>query len=227
LSNLANYTTGGTIHLVVNNQVGFTTDPSASRSGPYCTDLAKMLNCPILHVNGDDPEAVVQACEFASEWRQRYKSDVVIDLVCYRKHGHNEIDEPMFTQPLMYKKIKEHPSTLVSTHSTHAAWGWSDSDTRFFVFVSSLSPSFSFFPSSSSLMCMQVRCECCGGLSALAVFAAAVFDALSEHVPFVFASPGFCFAGQRGPLRYDTSNSRQAEDAASPSDAAMQSWAVS
>jgi len=112
LSNLTNYTTGGTIHLVVNNQVGFTTDPSSSRSGPYCTDLAKMLNCPILHVNGDDPEAVVQACEFASEWRQKYKSDVVIDLVCYRKHGHNEIDEPMFTQPLMYKKIKEHPSTL-------------------------------------------------------------------------------------------------------------------
>jgi len=112
LSNLKDYTTGGTIHLVVNNQVGFTTDPSSARSGPYCTDLAKMLNCPILHVNGDDPEAVVHVCEFASEWRQKFKSDVVIDLVCYRKHGHNEIDEPMFTQPIMYKKIKEHPSTL-------------------------------------------------------------------------------------------------------------------
>ena len=118
LSNLTNYTTGGTIHLVVNNQVGFTTDPSSSRSTPYCTDLAKMLNAPILHVNGDDPEAVVHVCEFASEWRQKFKSDVVIDLVCYRKHGHNEIDEPMFTQPLMYQKIKEHPSTLVST-TTH------------------------------------------------------------------------------------------------------------
>jgi 2-oxoglutarate dehydrogenase E1 component len=125
LSNLKDYTTGGTIHLVVNNQVGFTTDPTSSRSGPYCTDLAKMLNCPILHVNGDDPEAVVHVCEFASEWRQRYKSDVVIDLVCYRKHGHNEIDEPMFTQPIMYKKIHEHPSTLVSqrndTQAAHAS----------------------------------------------------------------------------------------------------------
>ena len=117
MSNLTNYTTGGTIHLVVNNQVGFTTDPSSARSTPYCTDLAKMLNAPILHVNGDDPEAVVHVCEFASEWRQKYKSDVVIDLVCYRKHGHNEIDEPMFTQPLMYQKIKNHPSTLVSTHT--------------------------------------------------------------------------------------------------------------
>jgi 2-oxoglutarate dehydrogenase E1 component len=78
-----------------------------------------MLNAPILHVNGDDPEAVVHVCEFASEWRQKFKSDVVIDLVCYRKHGHNEIDEPMFTQPIMYQKIKDHPSTLVSkqTHS--------------------------------------------------------------------------------------------------------------
>jgi len=119
LSNLTNYTTGGTIHLVVNNQVGFTTDPASSRSTPYCTDLAKMLNAPILHVNGDDPEAVVHVCEFASEWRQRYKSDVVIDLVCFRKHGHNEIDEPMFTQPLMYQKVKNHPSTLVRLTHTH------------------------------------------------------------------------------------------------------------
>lgn len=123
LSNLQNYTTGGTIHIVVNNQVGFTTDPVSSRSTPYCTDLAKMLNCPILHVNGDDPEAVVHVCEFASEWRQRYKSDVVIDLVCFRKHGHNEIDEPLFTQPIMYKKIANHPSTLVSTHDTRLCSG--------------------------------------------------------------------------------------------------------
>jgi 2-oxoglutarate dehydrogenase E1 component len=114
LSNLQNYTTGGTIHIVVNNQVGFTTDPVQARSTPYCSDLAKMLNCPILHVNGDDPEAVVHVCEFASEWRQKYKSDVVIDLVCFRKHGHNEIDEPFFTQPLMYAKIAKRPSTLVS-----------------------------------------------------------------------------------------------------------------
>jgi len=112
LSNLKNYTTGGTIHLVVNNQVGFTTDPVSGRSTPYCTDIAKYLNAPVFHVNGDDPEAVVHVCELASEWRQKFKSDVVIDLVCFRKHGHNEIDEPMFTQPLMYKTVQQHPSTL-------------------------------------------------------------------------------------------------------------------
>lgn len=121
LSNLQNYTTGGTIHIVVNNQVGFTTDPVNARSTPYCTDIAKMLNAPILHVNADDPEAVVHVCELAAEWRARYKSDVVIDLVCFRKHGHNEIDEPFFTQPIMYSKIVNHPSTLVSHHTqTHA-----------------------------------------------------------------------------------------------------------
>ena len=83
-------------------QVAFTTDPKKSRSSPYCTDLAKALNAPIFHVNGDDVEAVVRVHELAADWRQKWKSDVVVDIVCYRRYGHNEIDEPMFTQPLMY-----------------------------------------------------------------------------------------------------------------------------
>ncbi|KDD76103.1 transketolase [Helicosporidium sp. ATCC 50920] len=106
MSALPDYTVGGTIHLVVNNQVAFTTDPKKSRSSPYCTDVAKALSAPIFHVNSDDPEAVVRVCELAAEWRQTWGTDVVIDLVGYRKYGHNEIDEPMFTQPLMYKKIR-------------------------------------------------------------------------------------------------------------------------
>lgn len=108
MSALPDYATGGTIHIVVNNQVAFTTDPRSSRSSPYCTDVAKALNAPILHVNGDDVEAVVRCMELAAEWRQAWKTDVVVDVVCYRRHGHNEIDEPMFTQPLMYKKIRAH-----------------------------------------------------------------------------------------------------------------------
>lgn len=106
LSELPAYTTHGTVHIVVNNQIGFTTDPRSSRSSPYCTDVARVVNAPIFHVNADDPEAVVHVCKVAAEWRNVYHKDVVIDLVCYRKNGHNEIDEPMFTQPLMYKKIK-------------------------------------------------------------------------------------------------------------------------
>ncbi|KAF8071292.1 ogdh [Scenedesmus sp. PABB004] len=111
LCGLVDYTVGGTIHLVVNNQVAFTTDPKESRSSPYCTDVAKALNLPIFHVNADDVEAVVRVCELAAEWRQTWKTDVVVDLVCYRKYGHNEIDEPMFTQPLMYKKIRTHKNS--------------------------------------------------------------------------------------------------------------------
>ncbi|KAJ3413112.1 2-oxoglutarate dehydrogenase E1 component [Chytridiales sp. JEL 0842] len=105
LSDLPAYTTGGSIHIVVNNQVGFTTDPRFSRSTPYCSDVAKTVSAPILHVNGDDVEAVVFSMELAAEWRAKFKKDVVVDVVCYRKHGHNEIDQPGFTQPLMYKKI--------------------------------------------------------------------------------------------------------------------------
>lgn len=112
LSALPNYTTGGTIHIVVNNQVAFTTDPRAGRSSQYCTDVAKALNAPIFHVNGDDIEAVVHVCELAAQWRQTFHSDVVVDIVCYRRFGHNEIDEPFFTQPNMYKVIQKHPSAL-------------------------------------------------------------------------------------------------------------------
>ncbi|KAI8539943.1 hypothetical protein RHMOL_Rhmol09G0222300 [Rhododendron molle] len=112
LSALPNYTTGGTIHIVVNNQVAFTTDPRAGRSSQYCTDAAKALDAPIFHVNGDDLEAVVHVCELAAEWRQTFHSDVVVDIVCYRRFGHNEIDEPSFTQPKMYKVIRAHPSAL-------------------------------------------------------------------------------------------------------------------
>jgi len=112
MQELPQYTTGGTIHIVVNNQVAFTTDPQFSRSSRYCTDIAKAQGCPIFHVNGDDVEAVTTACELAAEWRQKWHSDVVIDIVCYRKYGHNEIDEPFFTQPLMYKVIKSHKNSL-------------------------------------------------------------------------------------------------------------------
>lgn len=106
LADLPAYTTYGTIHVVINNQVGFTTDPRFSRSSPYCTDVARVLQAPIFHVNSDAPEAVMHVCKVAAEWRAKFHKDVVIDIVGYRRNGHNEADEPMFTQPLMYQKIR-------------------------------------------------------------------------------------------------------------------------
>ena len=111
LSQLRGYRTGGTIHIVVNNQIGFTTHPAKSRSSPYCSDIAKGLQIPVFHVNGDEPEAVVHIARIAAEFRQEFKKDVVIDMFCYRRHGHNEGDEPMFTNPIMYKAIRNHPTT--------------------------------------------------------------------------------------------------------------------
>lgn len=105
LSSLPSYTVGGTVHMIVNNQVGFTTDPRFARSSPYCSDLAKVIPSPIIHINGDDVEEVVRAARFAAQWRHEWKRDVVLDIICYRRHGHNEVDQPSFTQPLMYKKI--------------------------------------------------------------------------------------------------------------------------
>lgn len=112
LSELPSYTTHGTIHVVVNNQIGFTTDPRVARSSPYPTDVARVVNAPIFHVNADDPEAVMYVCRVAAEWRANFNKDVVIDLVCYRRFGHNEMDEPMFTQPLMYKQIRRQEHVL-------------------------------------------------------------------------------------------------------------------
>ncbi|HGG05022.1 MAG TPA: 2-oxoglutarate dehydrogenase E1 component [Aliiroseovarius sp.] len=112
LSGLVGHRTGGTIHIIVNNQIGFTTAPHFSRSSPYPTDIALMVEAPIFHVNGDDPEAVVHAAKVATEFRQKFHKDVVIDIFCYRRFGHNEGDEPMFTNPLMYKRIKTHKTTL-------------------------------------------------------------------------------------------------------------------
>lgn len=116
ISDLPGYRVGGTVHIVINNQIGFTTIPKFSRSGPYCTDVVKMLDAPIFHVNGDDPEAVVHVARVATEFRQKFNRDVVIDIFCYRRYGHNEGDEPAFTQPLMYQKI----ATQETTRSKYA-----------------------------------------------------------------------------------------------------------
>ncbi|KAF7967902.1 hypothetical protein HWV62_32577 [Athelia sp. TMB] len=110
--NLPNYGTGGTIHLIVNNQIGFTTDPRFARSTPYCSDIAKSIDAPIFHVNGDNVEAVNFVCQLAADYRAKYKKDVVVDIVCYRRYGHNETDQPSFTQPRMYKAIEKQPTPL-------------------------------------------------------------------------------------------------------------------
>ncbi len=110
--NLPNYGTGGTIHLIVNNQIGFTTDPRFARSTPYPSDIAKSIDAPIFHVNGDNVEAVTFVCQLAADWRAKYRKDVVIDIVCYRRYGHNETDQPSFTQPRMYKAIQQQPTPL-------------------------------------------------------------------------------------------------------------------
>ena len=112
MSQLVGFRTGGTIHFVINNQIGFTTMPQYGRSAPYCTEIAKMVQAPIFHVNGDDPEAVVHVCRIATEFRNKFKVDVVVDMFCYRRSGHNEADEPSFTQPLMYQAIKNHQTTV-------------------------------------------------------------------------------------------------------------------
>ena len=110
LSQLDGYSTGGTVHLIINNQIGFTTLPDEARSTPYSTDVARGVQAPIFHLNGDDPDAAVRVVQIAFDYRQQFKKDVVIDMICYRRHGHNEADDPSYTQPILYRMIKEHPS---------------------------------------------------------------------------------------------------------------------
>jgi len=112
MAKVKDFSVGGTIHVVVNNQVGFTTDPSSSRSTLYCSDIGKTFNLPVFHCNGDDPLAVVTAFEMAVEWRQKFGEDCIIDMICYRRNGHNELDQPMYTQPLLYSKILKHQDTV-------------------------------------------------------------------------------------------------------------------
>ncbi len=113
LSQLDGYSTGGTIHVVINNQIGFTTNPNQSRSTAYSTDIARMVQAPIFHVNGDSPQACLRVAQMAYDFRQKFKKDVVIDMVCYRRHGHNEADDPSYTQPILYRKIRQQPSVAV------------------------------------------------------------------------------------------------------------------
>uniref|UniRef100_A0A914MB68 2-oxoglutarate dehydrogenase, mitochondrial n=1 Tax=Meloidogyne incognita TaxID=6306 RepID=A0A914MB68_MELIC len=128
LNDLRDYTIHGAIHIVVNNQIGFTTDPRSSRSSPYCTDAGRVMGAPIFHVNADDPEAVMHVCNVASEWRKEFRKDVIIDLVCYRRYGHNELDEPMFTQPLMYQRIKQTKPVLEQYQKKILAEGVADQE---------------------------------------------------------------------------------------------------
>ncbi len=141
MSQLIGYRTGGTIHIVVNNQIGFTTVPAHAYSGLYCTDVAKSVQSPVFHVNGDDPDAVVFVCRLATEFRMEFGVDVVIDLVCYRRHGHNETDEPAFTQPTMYKAIRAQKTTRSLYAEALAAEGavsMADSDRMFQDFTATL-----------------------------------------------------------------------------------------
>jgi 2-oxoglutarate dehydrogenase E1 component len=112
LSNMPDYSVGGTIHIIINNQIGFTTNPRLSRTSYHCTDVAKSIGCPIFHVNGDDVNAVVNVFKIAIDWRMKFKKDCVVDIVCYRRYGHNEQDDPMITHPIIYKIIKNHPTIL-------------------------------------------------------------------------------------------------------------------
>src|SRR5690606_17483853 len=112
LSGLRGHRVAGTVHFIINNQIGFTTNPRFSRSSPYPSDVAKMIEAPIFHVNGDDPEAVVYAAKVAIEFRMKFQKPVVIAMFCYRRFGHNEGDEPAFTQPIMYRNIRSHQTTV-------------------------------------------------------------------------------------------------------------------